>query len=136
MISVEGLIRRLEPLQPAPIPELKLSKHPNREDLMKIAVTSQNRKTVTQHAGRCRKFLLFHIVEGQVAKKELLELPKEQSFRESSSQLPHPLDDIDVLITRGMGSGLAMRLKQKGIESVTTEDDDPDAAVHQYLNAF
>ncbi len=134
MISVEGLIRRLEPLQPALIPELKLSKHLNREDLMKIAVTSQNRKTVTQHAGRCRKFFIFHITEGQVAKKELLELPKEQSFRESSSQLPHPLDDIDVLITRGMGAGLAMRLRQKGIESVTTEDDDPDAVVRRYLN--
>jgi len=134
MISVEGLIRRLEPLQPALISELKLSKHPNREDLMKIAVTSQNRKTVTQHAGRCRKFFVFHIVEGEVAKKELLELLKEQSFRESSSRLPHPLDDIDVLITKGMGSGLAMRLQEKGIESVTTEDDDPETAVRRYLN--
>ncbi|PHQ26049.1 nitrogen fixation protein [Marinobacter guineae] len=133
MISVERLIRRLELLQPALNPELKLSKHPNREDLMKIAVTSQNRKTVTQHAGRCRKFFIFHIVEGQVAKKELLELPKEQSFRESSSQLPHPLDDIDVLITRGMGSGLAMRLNEKGIESVITEDEDPEKAVRSYL---
>ncbi|SNB54432.1 Predicted Fe-Mo cluster-binding protein, NifX family [Marinobacter sp. es.042] len=101
---------------------------------MKIAVTSQNRKTVTQHAGRCRKFLIFHIVEGLVVKKELLELPKEQSFRESSSQLPHPLDDVDVLITGGMGSGLAMRLQEKGIESITTEDDDPEAAIRRYLN--
>tara|TARA_R110000851_G_scaffold197967_1_gene349114 strand:+ start:39192 stop:39545 length:354 start_codon:yes stop_codon:yes gene_type:complete len=116
MISVEVLIRRLEPLQPALNPELKLSKHLDREDMMKIVVTSQNRKTVTQHAGRCRKFLLFHITEGQVAKKKLLELPKEQSFRESSSQLPHPLDDIDVLITKGMGFGLAMRLDEKDIE--------------------
>lgn len=109
------------------------SKRPTREDLMKIAVTSQNRKTVTQHAGRCRKFSIFHIEEGQVAQKELLELPKEQSFRESSSQLSHPLDDIDVLITKGMGAGLAMRLQEKGIESTTTDVDDPDEAVRSYL---
>ncbi len=28
---------------------------------MKIAVTSQNRKTITDHAGKCRKFWLFDI---------------------------------------------------------------------------
>ncbi|SNC74871.1 Predicted Fe-Mo cluster-binding protein, NifX family [Marinobacter sp. es.048] len=103
---------------------------------MKIAVTSQNRKTVTQHAGRCRKLFIFHIQEGQVIEKKLLELPKEQSFRESSSHSPHPLDDVDVLITRGMGLGLAKRLQEKGIDSVTTEEEDPEAAVHRYLNAL
>jgi len=134
MIPVERLIRRLEPEQSALVLGLKLSKDPTRGEQMKIAVTSQNRKTVTQHAGRCRKFYIFQILEGQVAKKELLELPKEQSFRESSSQLSHPLDDVDVLITKGMGPGLAMRLQEKGIESTTTDVDDPDEAVRSYLN--
>ena len=100
---------------------------------MKIAVTSQNRKIVTQHAGRCRKFFIFDVENGQVVSKELLELPKEQSFRESPSQLPHPLDDIDVLITGGLGEGLKTRLNRKGIECVVTEENDPESAVSLYL---
>jgi len=101
---------------------------------MKIAVTSQNRKIVTQHAGRCRKFFIFDVENGQAVSKELLELPKEQSFRESPSQLPHPLDDIDVLITGGMGEGLITRLKGKGIECFVTEESDPERAVSLYLS--
>ncbi len=31
---------------------------------MKIAVASQNRKTVTAHAGKCRKFWLKVLVKG------------------------------------------------------------------------
>lgn len=101
---------------------------------MKIAVTSQNRKTVTQHAGRCRKFYIFSIENGQVVSKELLELTKEQSFRESPSHLPHPLDDIDVLITGGVGQGLMTRLNRRGIDCVVTEEEDPENAVSLYLS--
>ena len=33
---------------------------------MQIAVTSQNRKTVTEHAGKCRKFWIYDIKTGRV----------------------------------------------------------------------
>lgn len=100
---------------------------------MRIAVTSQNRKIVTQHAGRCRNFYIFSIEKGQIVSKELLELPKEQSFRESPSHLPHPLDDIDLLITRGMGQALMTSLDRKGIKCVVTEEEYPENAVVVYL---
>ena len=45
---------------------------------MKIAVTSQNRRTITEHAGKCRKFWVYDIEQGQVTGKTLLELPIEQ----------------------------------------------------------
>jgi len=57
---------------------------------MKIAVTSQNRKLVTKHAGRCRRFWVYRVEEGQVADKSLLELSKEQSFHDSEPDAPHP----------------------------------------------
>lgn len=101
---------------------------------MKIAVTSQNRRTITQHAGRCRKFFVFTIENGQILSKELLELPKEQSFRESPSEAPHPLDDIDLLIAGGMGEGLRKRLDEKGIECIVTSEEDPERAVALYLS--
>ena len=77
---------------------------------MKIAVTSQNRREITEHAGRCRKFWIYEIENNQVASKTLLELPKEQSFHESSPHEAHPLDEVAVLISASMGQGMLRRL--------------------------
>jgi predicted Fe-Mo cluster-binding NifX family protein len=100
---------------------------------MKIAVTSQNRRTITEHAGKCRKFWVYDIEEGQVAGKTLLELPIEQSLHESSPNEPHPLDVVEVLITGGMGPGLQRRLATKGITALMTAETDPDQAIAAYL---
>jgi predicted Fe-Mo cluster-binding NifX family protein len=101
---------------------------------MKIAVTSQNRREITEHAGRCRKFWIYDIEDKQVVNKSLLEIPVEQSFHESSSHDPHPLDDVAVLISAGMGQGMVNRLASKGIVAVVTTQKDPDLAVNAYLN--
>lgn len=100
---------------------------------MKIAVTSQNRKSVTEHAGRCRKFWIFLIENESVVDKKLLELSKEQSFHESSPHDDHPLDDVDVLIAGGMGQGLMRRLRRKNIDCLITSEEQPDKAVSLYL---
>lgn len=100
---------------------------------MKIAVTSQNRRTITEHAGKCRKFWIYGIEQGQIADKILLELPIEQSFHESSPHEPHPLDAVQVLIAGSMGPGLSRRLAAKGIAALTTPETDPDQAVVAYL---
>jgi predicted Fe-Mo cluster-binding NifX family protein len=100
---------------------------------MKIAIASQNRKTVTGHAGKCRKFWLYDVEGRAVRGKNLLELPIEQSFHESDHTAPHPLDGINVLIAGGMGMGLKNRLKQKGILAVSTAETDPDRAVAAWL---
>lgn len=101
---------------------------------MKIAVTSQNRRTITEHAGKCREFWVYQIEQGQIAGKELLELPIEQSFHESSPHEPHPLDAVQVLIAGGMGHGLIHRLANKGIIGLVTPETDPDRAVAAYLD--
>ena len=100
---------------------------------MKIAVTSQNRKTITEHAGRCRKFWVFSIENNRIIKEELLELKKEQSFHESPHHEPHPLDSIDVLISGGMGQGLIKRLQRKAIIGLITKESDPKEATELYL---
>lgn len=102
---------------------------------MKIAVTSQNRKTVTGHAGRCRRFWIYTVDGGEVTDKTLLELSKEESFHDSDSNAPHPLDAIDVLLTGGMGPGLAQRMARKGTEAQVTSETDPDAAIKHYLDS-
>ena len=100
---------------------------------MKIAVTSQNRKTVTEHAGRCRKFWVFNTENNKIVDKMLLQLPKEQSFHDSSPHEAHPLDEIDVLIAGGMGHGLRMRLERRGIKGLITREENPEKAVLLYL---
>lgn len=101
---------------------------------MKIAVSSQNRKTITGHAGKCRKFWIYHTENAEIVDKRLLELPIEQSFHASDHAAPHPLDEVNVLISGGMGDGLQSRLKQKGILAVSTTETDIDLAVMAWLN--
>lgn len=100
---------------------------------MKIAVASQNRKNVTGHTGKCRKFWIYGIEARAVKDKTLLELPREQSFHEHHGAEPHPLADVQVLISGGMGEGLARRLASMGIEGLVTTEIDPDQAVAAYL---
>jgi predicted Fe-Mo cluster-binding NifX family protein len=101
---------------------------------MKIAVASQNRKEITGHTGRCRKFWIYTIENGAVVTKEMLELPKQQSFHELSPWEPSPLDNVQVLIAGDMGTGLARRLKQKSIQALITKESNPDQAVEDFLN--
>ena len=99
---------------------------------MQIAVTSQNRKTITDHAGKCRKFWIYDVEKGAVVGKTLVELPIEQSLH-ASHQLAEPLAEINVLITASMGAGLHQRLTQSGILPVLTRVESPDQAVSSFL---
>ena len=100
---------------------------------MKIAVASQNRREITEHAGRCRKFWIYDIDNGTIANKELLELAKEQSFHDSIPYEASALDDMQVLIAGGMGTGLVRRLVSMDIEPLITTETNPDKAVEDYL---
>jgi len=100
---------------------------------MKIAVTSQDRNTITAHAGMCRRFWIYDVDGQQAGAKALLELSKEQSLHESHGAGPHPLDAVNVLIAGGMGSGLADRLARRGIRALVTSETDPDSAVAAFV---
>jgi len=97
-----------------------------------IAVTSQNRKTITGHAGRCRKFWLYPVQDGVVGERRLLELAKEQVFH-GSHDTPPGLEDITVFISQGMGQGMLSRLQRMGVTAWMTRETDPDAAVQAFL---
>ena len=100
---------------------------------MQIAVASQNRKTITGHTGRCRRFWIFRIDDDQITDRSLLELSREQSFHETPGSASHPLDGVDVLITGGMGQPLVARLGRRGTEALVTSETDPERAVRAYL---
>ncbi len=101
---------------------------------MKIAVTSQNFHTVTPHAGRTRRFLVYESAAGgEPVEVGRLDLPKELSMHEFHADSPHPLDAVDVVIAGSFGEGFAAGMEARGIVVVATELTDPIEAVKEYL---
>lgn len=103
------------------------------QGVVRIAVCSQNRKTVTEHAGKCRKFWIYTLTDGVLGERELLELPLEQALHSTPGEAPHPLDGVHVLIAASMGGGMQAKLRARGIAPRITAIDDPDAAVAAFL---
>ena len=101
---------------------------------MKIALASQNKTAITEHAGHCQKFWIYETKESEIIDKKLLELSREESFHNTSPNAPHPLDEVQVLIAGGMGRGLVQRLERKGITAIITKETDLDKAVSAYLD--
>lgn len=102
---------------------------------MRIAVTSQNFRTVTGHAGKSRRFLVFEAQPGTTPHElERLDLPKEMSFHEFHGDGAHPVDGVDAVITGSCGAGFARRLAGRGIQVAVTQLQDPLAAVQAYAS--
>ncbi len=96
-----------------------------------IAVASQNRRSVTGHAGRGRRFRVFDASTGGFVSD--IELTPEQVLHNTSPGAGHPLGGISVVIAAGMGPGLARRLQRAGIACYASAADDPAVAVADFL---
>ena len=101
---------------------------------MRIAVTSQNLKQVTGHAGRCRSFIVFEPAGGEPGAPQPIQLSAEEVFHEWGGATAHPLAGINVLITAGIGAGLADRLRRRGVQTVVTDETDPELAVRRLID--
>ncbi len=102
-------------------------------DTLTIAVCSQNRKQITDHAGKCRKFWVYETWQNKILTKSLLELSIDESYHAMPAGQPHALDQIDVLLAAGMGEGLQQKLLQRGVQAIVTAETDPDLAVEAFL---
>jgi predicted Fe-Mo cluster-binding NifX family protein len=101
---------------------------------MKIAVTSQNFRTITAHAGKCRRFLILsQNPQGQLVEQSRLDLPKEMSMHEFKG-LDHPLFQYDVVLTGSAGAGFIRRLNHHRIQVICTSETDPYAAARALLD--
>lgn len=98
---------------------------------MRIAVTSQNFKTITGHAGKTRRFLVYETVGVESPMEiERLDLPQEMSIHEYQGE-DHPLFQLELtaLITQGAGQGFVQRMARHGITVHATSESDPRRAV-------
>ena len=102
--------------------------------MMRIAVTSQNFRTVTGHAGKTRKFLVYEATEqGTVREAGRISLPKELSIHAAPMDEPHPLDGMNYLITGSCGQGFVNKMAMRGVQVFVTETEDPAQAVEELL---
>jgi predicted Fe-Mo cluster-binding NifX family protein len=102
---------------------------------MRIGVTSQNFRTITAHAGRARRFMIFEdLLDGQVQETGKLDLPLEMSLHEYPRHAPHPIDGLDVLITGSCGEGFSNKLAARGIRVIVTSETDPMKAIAALLS--
>ena len=100
---------------------------------MKIAVTSQNFRTITGHAGKTRRFLIYaDDGRGKAVEIDRLDLPREMSMHEFRGN-EHPLQAARVLITGGCGEGFIRRMAGWGIQVIPTSETDPRAAAQAVL---
>ena len=100
---------------------------------MKIGITSQNFRTITGHAGKTRRFLIFAGEPGGEPRElDRWDLPREMSMHEFRGT-DHPLFGLDVLITGGAGQGFVNRLGMQGVQVLTTAETDPLTAVRKVL---
>lgn len=100
---------------------------------MKIGVTSQNFKTITGHAGKTRRFLVFEEnAQGELKMIHKLDLSREMSMHEFRGD-SHPLDELDVLITGGCGKGFVQRMSVKGVRVIATSETSIPLAVESVI---
>ncbi len=103
--------------------------------MKKIVVTTQNRRTITGYAARCRNHQVFVVQpeRRRIISCEVYELFKNETWFVTETGESHPFDNMDVYITAGMGSGLQAELALRGIEGLVTTEKDPKQAVKMYL---
>lgn len=100
---------------------------------MKIAVSSQNFRSVTGHAGRTRRFVIFDAQPGaEMTEVARLDLPKDMCIHEYSGDEPHPLDEMDVILSAGFGDGFAQKMARRGVSVAVTRETEPAKAAAAY----
>jgi predicted Fe-Mo cluster-binding NifX family protein len=127
---------------------------------MKIALVTDDGKSISAHFGRAQYYLIAQIEDGAVASTELVERSERcgcgegQDHGHDHDQHEHghehahehshdhgekhqrmfaPITDCAVLIARGMGQGAHRGLQVAGIQPVLTELTDINAALEAYL---
>lgn len=89
---------------------------------MKIAMASQNRRSLTAHAGKCTHFQV-HDTEAPECPAIVLLSPA-QSLRQWDGRCAHPLTEVDVVIGATVGKGVVDKLARFGVRALATPERD------------
>ena len=103
-----------------------------------VAVASQNKKIIFEHAGKCRNFLIYTISDTIIESKKVLELTEKETLHTTSHSengiFNSFLSGVDILLTRGIGEGLIQKLAINNVVCYKIEEKDPDTAIEKLIN--
>lgn len=125
-----------------------------KELTMKIAVITEDGKTISQHFGRARYYLVLTIEEGKIVGREMRDKMGHNQFStqphaEGAQGAGHGLDsashdkhvsmaeaiaDCKALLCGGMGMGAYDSMRRLNIQPVVTELRDIDAAAQAFVD--
>lgn len=100
-----------------------------------VAISSQNKKTITGHAGKCYHFYIYTIDEDGQYTKESLTLEKGNSLHDvlHATMQSHPIFDVDILLTQSIGPGAIQKLAAKKVSAHNILETDPDTAIQKLI---
>jgi predicted Fe-Mo cluster-binding NifX family protein len=120
---------------------------------MKIAVISDDGKSVSMHFGRAQLYVVVEVEGGKVVNREIRTKVGHHTFgdqphaehqgaahgydadsQNKHSQMAANISDCQVLLAGGMGRGAHDSLKGYGIEPIITDIEDIDQAVRAYAD--
>ncbi|MCK4820730.1 dinitrogenase iron-molybdenum cofactor biosynthesis protein [bacterium] len=126
---------------------------------MKIAVVTDDEKTIGAHFGRASKYVVFSVENGEIASREVREKVGHRQFAAEDQTKSHHHDDKEaggrglgkhagerhrrmfanitdcaVLLARGMGRGAQLGLQQTGLKPILNDISDIDIAVEAAIN--
>ncbi len=113
---------------------------------MKIAIVTDDHKTISAHFGRATYYEIFTIENGAITARQSMPRAHHQHVElDNPHQAEHhhnhdhnamiePIIDCQVLITRGMGNGAYSALKIRSIEPLITDIKEIEEAVKAYLS--
>jgi predicted Fe-Mo cluster-binding NifX family protein len=106
---------------------------------MKVAVISQDGKSVSQHFGRAPYYVVLTVENGETTAREIRPKAGHHSFAgaEPAADVKHetmagPIADCEALIAGGMGEGAFVSLQAMGIRPILTDETDADQAGLRY----
>jgi predicted Fe-Mo cluster-binding NifX family protein len=119
---------------------------------LKIAAVTDDGTTISMHFGRAQHYAVLTVEDGEIVHRELRDKLGHRHFhgeehRHDPSQ-PHGFDaashdkharmagaieDVQVLLSRGMGRGARVFMDQAGIRCVLTDVENIDEAAQAYL---
>jgi predicted Fe-Mo cluster-binding NifX family protein len=111
---------------------------------MKIAIASDDGKTISPHFGKAEGFVIFEVHGQEVRSSGYRQnsftghaLGIESHHREDRHKtIIEALRDCDVVISRGMGRRLYEDLKNAGINPLITDEDSVDKAIEMYMKGM
>jgi len=111
-------------------------------EYMRIAVASDDGKTIASHFGRTRGFLVYQIESGKIRSREYIENTFTGHAR-GLSEADHSVDrhgpilaalsGCEAVISNGMGRRIYEDLRNAGIIAYVVNETDADEALSLYL---